>query len=959
MPPMKPDDLLDQVRISLEPRYEIDRELSSGPTSAVFLANDLLLRRRVAIKVLYPDLATDSICRRFIREARILASLNHPNVVAIHETGEAGGLRYYVRDFLEGEPLSDRLARGPLSAADAAYLCRDLLGALGASHTAGIIHRNLRPAIVFRLGDRYVLTDFEIARGVASATEPATTEPQPQNAGYAAPEQLAGGEATARTDLYALGMIVYEALTGRNWRSGAPLALANWSQVPRWFRAPLRGALAPAAGERWMNAAAFRDALAAAEARHQSRRVWVYAGLPVLAAILYLATRERTNLTGPGGPPRQMAVLPLETEGSPSGTSIGTGLSHLVQLNLDNLPGLSLTPARQVQRWWDGHGGTLIGVEKGSAARDLRVHWLAHGVLEQRNDSLRVRLTVYDSAGRKTPIPEVRAGASDLGALGDTLAVTLVRAIAPHLAQSYRVVGDVGAVSMGGLWEFLRGEAAFQQDAWSLAERHFERALELDSAFALAAWRLANVKRWRRLSYDDDLRRLYHARDARLRPLDRGLIAALTEPSLRIRLARLDSVIALFPDDAYARLLLAEELFHRGPLVGRRLDDGVQAMGEAIARDSSLALPYDHLVFGAIRQGRRQDARAAIQFRRRVGTARSYADPDVLQLAQLAYDERFLPWRARLRVSYLRWVADSAQREGIRRVFRTGVAWSDIPASQVALADFLLASAGSDSLERASTHEGKAIGLMALGRPRQALAQLDSAAEMRPSGATRLAQAEWRVVLRALGLPISESREWRSTLIQLAGDPLIGFRAVWALGVAAYAAGDTAEGHRWRTQLRIGPAQSRPLERFLGALALAGRHDWQAALAVTDSLEVSFNATDPPDPFARAAFHLQRGAWFAAAGDRRGADREWLWYEASDIEGWPQGPAQAGEIDGMLSVYARLIRGEALLRPDTEPQDRERGCTYLKRVVQLWAESDVVFQGLLRRADSLRQTCAS
>jgi serine/threonine protein kinase len=953
---MSPNDFLDQVRTSLQPRYEIERELSSGTLGAVFLANDLSLKRRVAIKVLYPDLATDSICRRFIREARILASLNHPNVVAIHETGEARGLRYYVRDFLEGEPLSDRLARGPLSAAESAHLGRDLLGALEASHSAGVIHRNLRPDTVFCLDDRYMLTDFEIARSVASATDRATTEPRLENAGYAAPEQLAGREATAQTDLYALGMILYEALTGRTWPSGTPLALASWAHVPRWFRAPLRGALAPPPGERWPDATAFRDALNAADPRSKSRRAWAYAGLAVLAAILFAATREQANPTWPGSP-RQMAILPFESEGSALGTSIGSGLSDLVQLNLDNLPGLSLTPAHQVQRWWDGHGGTLIGVEKGSAARDLRVQWLAHGMLEQRDNSLRVRLTIYDSTGTKTPLPEVRARASDLSALADTLAVTLVRAIAPHLAQSYRLVGEVGAVSTGSLWEFLRGEAAFQRDALSLAERHFERALELDSTFALAAWRLANVKRWRRLPYDDDLRKLYHARGARLRPLDRGLIAALAEPSIRVRLDRLDSVIALFPDDAYARLLLAEELFHRGPLVGRSLDDGVQAMADAIARDSSLAPPYDHLVFGAIRQGRREDARSAIQYRRLVGAARSYADPDILPLAELAYDERFVPWRARIRRSYLRWVADSAQREGVRRVFRTGVPWSDIPASQVALADFLLASAGPDSLEYASLHEGKAIGLMALGRSGQALAQLDSAAEMWPSAAARLEQAEWRIVLPALGLPISGSGEWRGRLMQLAGDPSLGARAAWALGLAAYAAGDTAEGQRWRTRLRTGAIQNQPLERFLGALALAGRNNWAAALAVTDSLEVYFNATDSPVPFARAAFHLQRGAWLAAAGDLPGGDREWLWYEAGDFEGWPQGPAQAGELDGMLGVFARLVRGEALLHPQADGSDRARGCAYVKRVVQLWSESDAAFQGLVQRADSLQRTC--
>src|SRR4051812_6628982 len=157
------DDLLDRVRVAFQPRYEVERELGRGATGAVFLASDLSLKRRVAIKVLYPELATDAVSRRFIREARILASLNHPNIVAIHETGEAAGLRYYVRDFLQGEPLSKRLSGGTLPAGEAARLCRDVLGALGVSHRSGVIHRDLRPANIFCLSDRYVLADFEIA----------------------------------------------------------------------------------------------------------------------------------------------------------------------------------------------------------------------------------------------------------------------------------------------------------------------------------------------------------------------------------------------------------------------------------------------------------------------------------------------------------------------------------------------------------------------------------------------------------------------------------------------------------------------------------------------------------------------------------------------------------------------------------------------------------------------------
>jgi hypothetical protein len=784
-----------------------------------------------------------------------------------------------------------------------------------------------------------------------------TTDERPRTSQYAAPEQTARGEVTSRSDLYGAAMVVFEALTGRRWLSGSPVALAKWSGVPRWLRPVLRRSLAPDPAERWPDAAAFTGALDEAEARSKVRRGWVYAAAVIVLAVLFGMTRQRISSEGPGAPPKELAILPLESQGGPSDDSLGAGLAHLVELNLDNLPGLSLTPPRQVKRWWDRHGGSLIGVNKGIGARDLRVRWLAHGLLEHRNDSLLIRLTVYDSAGRKLPIPEVRARPSELGAIADTLAVSVVRAIAPELARSYRVVGEVGGVGLGSVREFLRGEAAFQQDAWSLAERHFESALNLDSSFALAAWRLANVKRWRRLPYEDDLRKLYQRQDARLPPLDRELIGALSEPEIRARLTRLDDVTARYPNDAYARLLLAEELFHRGPLVGRGLEDGARAMADAVARDSSLALAYDHLVFAAIRQGHRVEAAKAIADRARVGTNQSSGDPNVLSLARLAYDERFLPWRARFKRRYLAWTADSAQRRGLEHVFRTGVSWSDIPGSQLALSDLLLGFAGTDTAARASAHEGKAIALMTLGRPRQAFAQVDSAAVLFGTEAARLEQAEWRIVLRAFGLPVSEAGPWRALLSQYDRDPELGPRAAWALGLAAYARGDTAEGRRRQLYLHDAGSAARPLERFLGATALAGRGEWSRALAISDSLASAFNVTDPPDPFARAAFHLYRGRWLLASGDAAGADREWLWYEGSDVEGWPGGAVQAGEIDGMLGVLGRMLRGQVLVRPEAEPGNRSKGCAYLKRVVELWDDAEPAFALLEAQADSLFRRC--
>lgn len=952
-------DLFERVRPLLLPRYQLERELSRGTGTVLIRARDASLKRVVTIKVVDPEVAGDATSRRFMRETSILARLSHPNIVAIHETGRLGGLLYYVRDFLEGEPLASRLARGKLPKADVLNLARDLLAALGVAHRAGVIHRDIHPDHVFCLQERAVLADF----GIAKVPEPADGL-QSRDEGhilpseYAAPEQLAGNELSSRTDLYAVGLVLYRALTGRQWRSGTPVAKGSWSHVPRGLRPALRRALAPAPAERWENAADFEQALEIVEDRPR-RGPKMLAAL-IAAGLIWVLSREFHPVVAPPLPglvPAELAILPLVSEDGSAGDSLGTDLSYLVHRNLDNLPGLPLTSFRQVLLWRERRGAEIIGEQKFTVARELKVHWLAHGVVGHRRDSLRVGLALYDSTGRKIPIPEVRVPKGDLGVLSDTIAVLLVRAIAPHLAASYRVVGDLGNVRLSTLREFLRGEAAFQQDAWASAERHYEAAIDLDSTFALAAWRLANLKRWRRLRPGTDLPSLYDRPDGRLRPLDRALIAALREPELGARLARLDTVMARNPEDGYARFLYGEELFHRGPLVGRGFDEGTRAMAEAIARDSSLALAYDHLVMTGIRLGQRAYAREMLNRRRRVTRHPSPGDPDVLALSELAYDERFVPSRARLRRWYLAAMADSAQLEGVGRLFRTGVSWFDIPGAQIALSDVLLRAGALEAAARGNAHEGKAIGLMTLGRTVEALAELDSATALLGTDEARLQQLEIRAVLPALGFPLPpQGQDWRLRLVALSADPLLGSRAAWALALGALAAGDTVEAGRWRENLKAA-GKAPELERFIGAMFLAARGQRQAALAISDSLSVAMNATKPADPFARSAFHLSRGQWLLESGNLSGADKEWLWYEGSDVEGWPQGVMQAGEVDGMLGVYARLLRARLLLRPGATPAQRRAGCVYIRRVSQLWSQVDPHLRLLANEADSKVRSC--
>jgi serine/threonine-protein kinase len=152
--------VLERLRVALAPDYELERELGGGGMGVVFLARDPALDRRVAIKVIRPELATARATERFLREAKLLAQLKHPNIMPVHRAGEAGGFAYYVMDYCEGETLEDRFARGPLSRGEAVRIGRDLLDGLDAVHRAGLIHRDVKPSNVFLVDRRAVLGDF-------------------------------------------------------------------------------------------------------------------------------------------------------------------------------------------------------------------------------------------------------------------------------------------------------------------------------------------------------------------------------------------------------------------------------------------------------------------------------------------------------------------------------------------------------------------------------------------------------------------------------------------------------------------------------------------------------------------------------------------------------------------------------------------------------------------------------
>src|SRR5512138_4021259 len=207
----------------------------------VYRAKDTRLGREVAVKVLPEHLtANEEIRARFSREAKTVSSLNHPNICTLFDVGREGETDYLVMELIEGETLAERLRRGPLPGPELLRLAVQIADALDRAHRAGVIHRDLKPGNVMLTRSGAKLMDFGLARatGLASGADGATamtqspTIAQPLTAEgsivgtfqYMAPEQLEGREADARSDLWALGCVVYEMATGKRAYSGSTQA---------------------------------------------------------------------------------------------------------------------------------------------------------------------------------------------------------------------------------------------------------------------------------------------------------------------------------------------------------------------------------------------------------------------------------------------------------------------------------------------------------------------------------------------------------------------------------------------------------------------------------------------------------------------------------------------------------------------------------------------------------------
>ncbi|MCS0636376.1 Stk1 family PASTA domain-containing Ser/Thr kinase [Streptomyces sp. LP05-1] len=232
----------------LDGRYRVDARVAAGGMATVYRALDTRLDRELALKVMHPDLATDaSFVERFIREAKSVARLAHPNVVGVFDQGAEGAYVYLAMEYVSGCTLRDVLReRGALTPRAALDILEPVLAALGAAHLAGFVHRDMKPENVL-IGDdgRVKVADFGLVRAVGSAT--ATTGSVLGTVSYLAPEQIEHGTADPRSDVYACGVVLYEMLTGAKPHAGGTPAQVLYQHLNTDVPAPSEAApgLAP------------------------------------------------------------------------------------------------------------------------------------------------------------------------------------------------------------------------------------------------------------------------------------------------------------------------------------------------------------------------------------------------------------------------------------------------------------------------------------------------------------------------------------------------------------------------------------------------------------------------------------------------------------------------------------------------------------------------------------------
>jgi serine/threonine-protein kinase len=419
--------LLNPERFQFQPgqfidHYKVIDRLGAGGMGEVYLARDARLERQVAIKVLLPQFTCDSDkVRRFEQEARAASALNHPNIVTIHEVGEVDGVHYIVAECIEGQTLSKRLAqKGRMDIGEALGVALQIANALDAAHAAGIVHRDIKPDNIMLRPDGFVkVLDFGLAK--LSYADFANFETNPGavmgTARYMSPEQAMGERVDARSDIWSLGVVLFEMLAGKPPFDGetpshaivdvldnpSPSLAAHVKDAPRRLESVLRRCLSKKLDERYQTAKEFADDLISLREQLQDRgtlsRPLAAASRPlasvarwkrivIAAAALVLAVGAFLFLAKPD---KSVAVTPFINAGDTATEYLSDGIAEDIENNLSRVPQLRVV--RKAAQDKDKNAA----VDPRAIGRELGVRTILTGRLVPSGDYVEVHAELLNT----------------------------------------------------------------------------------------------------------------------------------------------------------------------------------------------------------------------------------------------------------------------------------------------------------------------------------------------------------------------------------------------------------------------------------------------------------------------------------------------------------------------------------------------------------------------------------
>ena len=596
-------DIIDQLGEALKDRYKIEYEIGRGGTAIVYLAYDWKHSRKVAIKVLRPELGASIGAKRFLKEIATAAQLQHPRILGMHDSGDADGLLYYVMPFVEGESLRDRMERDEkIKLEEALVIIREVADGLGHAHSLGIVHRDVKPENIMITGGHAIVTDFGIARALDEAGADRLTETglaigTPM---YMSPEQATGAKIDQRTDVYSLACVLYEMLiaeppfTGpsakaimlRHSMDPVPSMRTVHAEIPPVIEQAIMKALAKTPADRFFTADQFVEALSSEEIPAISGAVPALGkhlvpvaamlGIAVLAAVAWIAwPRPAATSTSVTTDPRIVAVFPFGvTSGDPSLGVFHNGIPEMIRQSLTGDPRPLAYDLAVIRNTVDVQDGEQVSVADAMRiAREVGAGRALHGTVIGTGGSMQLSITLHDvESGTELAVASVAA-------MSDRIEEAVARlTVAPFLSALVGAPSPpdsaVDIYDVEALWSFFAGHSALRVGAYDDAVSRFEEALSADTSLVAAAagrflaLHYGSVRESRQ--WEDALRDVAGRLD-RLDDSDRSILVATfgslptARPTARGLLESADGAVGSGPEGLG---LLADQLMRYGAYVG-------------------------------------------------------------------------------------------------------------------------------------------------------------------------------------------------------------------------------------------------------------------------------------------------------------------------------------------------------------------------------------------------------